>query len=364
MYEYTYPIIIIILLIGLIIVLLAQKKYPKTNNFLIFQAILFIVDFSFDLIFLLKNSRDVKALYVPSMIFFFVPIGVRLLLGIFIICREIFKNPKFHEWFTKHTINALMISLLSLIHIECLKLLDARITKFGNLNASFSKVTKRFIFWGVICSTFICDLPQLFIQVIYKSSDINYDTIPFLTLIMGIITISLNVMIVIYYLINSLSKNLRPEDRKPRNIGNGPSYIQQRSDTNVHRSSIMMGPIEDEIEFHENDESKDAFSRRVKSWSNNNNIVKHSAELREKRTKSWDQLIRNSREFNYERDSAIIREIEKEKRVSVIENRNTFVEEKGIILTFGNTDDSENNTVKDDNTYTSITIERNTNNDI
>ncbi|RIB01779.1 hypothetical protein C2G38_2050600 [Gigaspora rosea] len=297
------------------------------------------------------------------MIFFFVPIAVRLLFGIFIICREIFKNPDFHEWFTKYTINALMISPLSLIHIECLKLLDAKITKFGNLNAPFSKVAKRFIFWGVICSTFICDLPQLFIQVIYRSSDVNYDTIPFITLIMGVITISLNVMIVIYNLINSLSKNLRPEDGKFRNIDNGPSNIQQRPDTNVHRSSVMMGPIEDEIEFHENDESKDAFSRRVKSWSNNNNIVKHSAELRDKRTKSWDQLIRNSREFNYERDSVIIRKIEKEKRVSIIENRNTFVEEKGIILTLGNTDDSENNTVKDDNTYTSITVERKTNND-
>ncbi|CAG8633972.1 15335_t:CDS:2, partial [Dentiscutata heterogama] len=276
---------------------------------------------------------------------------VRMLLVTFIICREIFKNPDFHEWFTKNTVNAVMVSSLSLIHIECLKLLDARVAGFGNLNAPFSKVAEGFILWGVMCTIFVCDLPQL--AVIYRSSVKNYDIIPFLTLIMGVITIFQNIMILIFNLMNSLSKDSQLKDGKSRSIGNASSNIQQRPEIKAHRSSIAMGPIENEIEYYEDDELKDAFSRRAKSW--------HCAESRERKSKSWDQLIRNSREFNNERDSAIIKKIEKEKRVSIIENRNTFVEEKGIIINIGNIDDSENNTVKDDdNTCTSIMVEKNT----
>ncbi|CAG8633718.1 13151_t:CDS:2 [Dentiscutata erythropus] len=250
-----------------------------------------------------------------------------MLLVSFIICREIFKNPEFHEWFTKNTVNAVMVSSLSLIHIECLKLLDARVAGFGNLNAPFSKVAEGLILWGVMCTIFICDLPQLAVQIIYRSSVKNYDIIPFLTLIMGVITIFQNIMILIFNLMNSLSKNSQLKDGKSRSIGNASSNIQQRPEIKAHRSFMAMGPIENEIEYYEDDELKDA----------------------------------NSREFNNERDSAVIKKIEKEKRVSIIENRNTFVEEKGVIITIGNIDDSENNTVKDDdNTCTSIMVERNT----
>ncbi|CAG8490850.1 19765_t:CDS:2 [Cetraspora pellucida] len=283
-----------------------------------------------------------------------------MLLAICIICREIFKNPEFYEWLTKHTISVVIVSLLSLVRIECLRLLDARTARFGNLNAPFSKVAKGIILWGVICFSFICDIPQLVIQIIYRSSVINYNIIPFLTLIMGVITISQSVMIVIFNSINVLkNNNSKSESEKTRSISNGLSNIQQQSDINIHRSSIKMGLTEDEIESCVDDGLRDVL-RRVKSC--NSNIVKHCAESRDKRTKSWDQLIRTSREFNKGKDCAVIKKIEKEKRVSIIENRNTIVEEKGIIISLGNIDGSESSTIND-NMCTSIMVEGNTKSD-
>ncbi|CAG8515342.1 9613_t:CDS:2, partial [Scutellospora calospora] len=196
----------------------------------------------------------------------------------------------------------------------CLNLLNVNLSTFCHFDAPLSKVAEKYIFWGVICFSLIGDIPQLVIQrPILRYNSISY---------------------------NDNGKNI-----KPRNISNELSNIQHDNNINI---------TIDLVEEYGTDEPGDILSEKTKSL--NNDIVGNRNKLKERRTKSWNHLINNTKE-----DHVIIKENEKEKRVSVIENKDIFAEEKGIIVSLGNTNNIENNAVKDNNTYTSIMVEGNTN---
>ncbi|CAG8524038.1 813_t:CDS:10 [Rhizophagus irregularis] len=101
--KYKYRLLGVFLIIGLLIVLFlfAQRRDSNGNNIAILQLGLIIFDLVLDVAFVSSNARDVPVLYIPSVVFVTLPIGLNTILAFYIITQEN-TRPKFFQWFTAH----------------------------------------------------------------------------------------------------------------------------------------------------------------------------------------------------------------------------------------------------------------------
>ncbi|CAB4397749.1 unnamed protein product [Rhizophagus irregularis] len=100
--EYGPKLLGLLLIIILLVIFyfLANKRERKGHNIVIFKFSLYIFDFVFDTLFIINNANDVKRLYIPSLIFYTVPIGLNMASTFLIMAKENTRN-EFLSWFTE-----------------------------------------------------------------------------------------------------------------------------------------------------------------------------------------------------------------------------------------------------------------------
>ncbi|CAB4376640.1 unnamed protein product [Rhizophagus irregularis] len=194
-----------------ILYFLAKKRERKGQNIVIFKVSFFIFDFVIDTLFIINNANDVKRLYIPSLIFYTVPIGLNLASSFLIIAKENTRN-EFLSWFTENNKLASIFIILAGIDIDILSVLYSNLAGFKYFQAPLSDSTKSIIFWIAFINIFIEDIPQFVIQILFKRRSITYDIIPIITLISSAITLTINIISRSHQSINYI-RNKRSERR-------------------------------------------------------------------------------------------------------------------------------------------------------
>ncbi|GBC39032.2 hypothetical protein GLOIN_2v1876581 [Rhizophagus irregularis DAOM 181602=DAOM 197198] len=185
--------LIIILVLLVILYILANKREKKGHNIVIFQFSLFISDFVIDTLFIINNAKDVKMLYIPSLIFYTIPIGLNMASSFLIIAKENTRN-EFLSWFTENNRLASIFTILAGIDIELLSVLHSNLAGFKYFQAPFSDSAKSIIFWVAFTNIFVEDIPQFIIQILFRMKSITFDIIPIITLISSAITLTINII--------------------------------------------------------------------------------------------------------------------------------------------------------------------------
>ncbi|PKK70377.1 hypothetical protein RhiirC2_849977 [Rhizophagus irregularis] len=201
--EYKFKLLGIIISVIILVVLfvLAYLREREGRNFAIFKVAIFIFDFIVDILFLVNNSKDIPRLYIPSLIFFTLPVGFNIIMAFVIISGENMR-PEFFHWFTKNFRLASVFTVLSGANVEILSILGSNLAGLKIFQAPFSNSAKSIIFWGGITNIFIEDIPQVIIQILFEFNSITYDIIPKLTLYTSVINLTINIVGRLYQVVS------------------------------------------------------------------------------------------------------------------------------------------------------------------
>ncbi|PKC59491.1 hypothetical protein RhiirA1_458149 [Rhizophagus irregularis] len=132
-------------------------------------------------------------LYIPSLIFYTIPIGLNMASSFLIIAKENTRN-EFLSWFTENNRLASIFTILAGIDIELLSVLHSNLAGFKYFQAPFSDSAKSIIFWVAFTNIFVEDIPQFIIQILFRMKSITFDIIPIITLISSAITLTINII--------------------------------------------------------------------------------------------------------------------------------------------------------------------------
>ncbi|CAG8569410.1 695_t:CDS:2 [Diversispora eburnea] len=172
-YKWEFLGIMLILAILVVLFLIAQKMNKKGHYMAILQLGLIIFDLAMDILFVSKNAKVIKALYIPS--------------------KEN-KSKDFRVWFTQNEKAASVFTVLSSADIEILSILNSNLAGFKIFQAPISIKGKNRIFWVSCLTVFVEDIPQMIIQLLYHFSVITYDIIPLLTLASSCLNLLVNII--------------------------------------------------------------------------------------------------------------------------------------------------------------------------
>ncbi|GBC32899.2 uncharacterized protein OCT59_007203 [Rhizophagus irregularis] len=157
-----------------------NKKDPKEcHNRIIISIAVILSDVVFDSLFTINDSVEVN-LYIPSLVFFVVPLIFNLVI---IITKEIKDSSEFRRWFKDNSGITIITATLATINIKMLNIISSNFGGFNFFNARFSEKTEKIILCGGFISFMIEDLPQLVIQILYSNRTIAWNIIPLLSLI-------------------------------------------------------------------------------------------------------------------------------------------------------------------------------------
>ncbi|RHZ78429.1 hypothetical protein Glove_165g110 [Diversispora epigaea] len=176
---------------------IANGRTRHGRNMAIFQLGFIIYDFVLDVIFVSVKGRVVVALYIPSVVFLTVPIGINIIWAYYIFSKEK-KSECFFNWFSHHGKVASVFIGLSGADIDALSILHSNIAGLEMFQAPFSTKGKFRIFWLSCLTIFVGDIPQFIIQILYSQSVVTYDIIPLLTLFSSCLFCLLNIIGSIY----------------------------------------------------------------------------------------------------------------------------------------------------------------------
>ncbi|CAG8572251.1 7568_t:CDS:10 [Diversispora eburnea] len=224
-YKWKFLGVILILAILVVLFLIAQKMESKGRNIAVLQLGLIIFDFVMDVLFVSKNGKVIKELYIPSVLFVTIPIGINAIWAFYIISDEN-KSKNFLNWFTQHEKAASIFTILSSADIETLRILYSNLAGFKFFQAPISTKGKNRIFWASCITIFIEDIPQVIIQLVYHFSVVTYDDIiPILALASSCLNLLTNFIGRLFQAIN----NCRHGTLEYENTQNREDF--QKSDT-------------------------------------------------------------------------------------------------------------------------------------
>ncbi|RIB00515.1 hypothetical protein C2G38_2147857 [Gigaspora rosea] len=186
-YGYNLIFIGIVPLFLAVLTLLSYRERNDGNNFIPFRILLIIVDFVVDLMFVLIHSRDIKALFYPSLFCLIVPLGFNIMVSFFLLIHELSQQDQqdtaFYDWFRTYHNVAAISTLCSGIDIDILTLITSKLADSQLFKAPLSQSSKNCISRAGCFNFFIEDLPQLIIQICYVIWSVNYSIIPFINLV-------------------------------------------------------------------------------------------------------------------------------------------------------------------------------------
>ncbi|KAF0507078.1 hypothetical protein F8M41_019071 [Gigaspora margarita] len=159
------------LILALAFWIFGSCKDRTANNFIIFNCVVILYDFVFELAFLINNSRDVEFLFLPTLIAFSVPLIVNFMMAFITIIIQCFiadnkdERKKFQKWFTDNLRFAAVMTILAGADINFLRLMTSRFGKFEMFSCKFSRTAIKIIVLVEFFNSFIEDIPQFTIQV-------------------------------------------------------------------------------------------------------------------------------------------------------------------------------------------------------
>ncbi|RIB23411.1 hypothetical protein C2G38_2139765 [Gigaspora rosea] len=186
-----------------IIVLLAYRRYQKGQSFMIFTMTFILFDLTMDILFVVKNRRDVPWLYIPSIFILIFALLFNLIAAIIIISHELRSNDLFTEWFDKYTNFISIFFILSGSNVMLLECLTSNFGGFELFNAPFLNSTRNWIFGASVVKTITENIPQLIIQILYLLYTVKYEAIPFLALVTGSIVLLNDIILKLFRIINN-----------------------------------------------------------------------------------------------------------------------------------------------------------------
>ncbi|RHZ82557.1 hypothetical protein Glove_109g34 [Diversispora epigaea] len=200
-YKLKLLIVMVALVILVVLLFIAEKMESKGHNMAILQLGLIIFDFVLDFLFISKNGKVIEELFIPSIVFLAVSIGINAISAFYIINNEN-KSKPFLDWFTRHEKLASVFTVLACADIEILSILHSNLAGFKFFQAPFSTKGKNRIFWVSCVTIFVEDIPQLIIQILYQRRVITYDIIPLLALISSCLSLLINIIGRLFQVIN------------------------------------------------------------------------------------------------------------------------------------------------------------------
>ncbi|RHZ82304.1 hypothetical protein Glove_109g196 [Diversispora epigaea] len=201
-YKWRFLGVILVFLILIVLLLIAKKMESKGRNMAILQFGLIIFDFVMDVLFVSNNGKVIEVLYIPSVVFLTVPIGINTIWAFYIISDEN-KSKTFLDWFIRHEKVASLFTVLSSADIEILSILHSNMAGFKFFQAPISSKGKNRIFWASCLTIFFEDIPQVIIQIKYHYSVVKYNIIPLLTLVSSCLSLLINIVGRMFQAINS-----------------------------------------------------------------------------------------------------------------------------------------------------------------
>ncbi|KAG9285249.1 hypothetical protein G9A89_002145 [Geosiphon pyriformis] len=147
---------------------LNRSQYSNIKTFL------YHIAFCFEVLFIVKNGKDVKWLYIPSVAILASTLGINFGLAFFIT-----------TWESHFNIDVYKRQLLAAIDIEALSILSSRFAGLNFFSASYSETTKTWILWGSVLGLVMKAIPQFLVQVLYRKNVVTWDIIPLITLILS-----------------------------------------------------------------------------------------------------------------------------------------------------------------------------------
>ncbi|KAK9766267.1 hypothetical protein K7432_004788 [Basidiobolus ranarum] len=190
---------IVCVVVGLIIFyVFCHRRFPDSDNMVIFVLAVSLFDFIADLLFVILNSGDIPYLQVPSVIFFVLPFAFNMVASTTIVVKEVSSNPKFHDWFSQRTLLTTGISVLSATNPVLLNIMRSRFAGMNDLNAPLSERVSRWILYCTAADILIEDIPQLIIQTLYKTNNGFFKLVPFLSMVSSCLGILFSIIAHIY----------------------------------------------------------------------------------------------------------------------------------------------------------------------
>ncbi|KAF0412046.1 hypothetical protein F8M41_008018 [Gigaspora margarita] len=160
---------LLVLLIGLIVLialaLWARYKNPQGQNFMIVKSVFILFDLTMDILFVVKNGKDVPWLYIPSITILIVSLVFNMVIATMLITHELRENCSFIKWFNEYKSVISIFTICSGADISLFEFLMSRFAGFEIFNAPFSNFTINWIYLGTVINTLIEEIPQLIVQV-------------------------------------------------------------------------------------------------------------------------------------------------------------------------------------------------------
>ncbi|RHZ82446.1 hypothetical protein Glove_109g274 [Diversispora epigaea] len=238
-YKWKFLSVILVLVILVILFLIAKKMESKGHNMAILQLGLIIFDFVMDVLFVSENGKVIEVLFIPSIVFLTVPIGINTIWAFYIISDEN-KSKTFLDWFIQHQKVASVFTILSSADIETLSILHSNLAGFKFFQAPISTKGKNRIFWVSCVTIFVEDIPQVIVQLIYHFSVVTYDIIPLLALVSSCLSLLINIIGRLFQAINSCRSGTSKYD-STQNQDDFES-LQQLQTPSTERTSTSDGP--------------------------------------------------------------------------------------------------------------------------
>ncbi|KAF0424729.1 hypothetical protein F8M41_006455 [Gigaspora margarita] len=168
------------------------------RSFAYFYCFLLAYEFTFEVAFFINNSHTIESLYFPSLFSFAVPAFINYIVGLYILYKT---SDKFYKMFFK--------SFICAIDIRLIQICNSQYTKYQDV-----------VLWLSGINLLIEDIPQLVIQILYKTNTYGFEIIPFMSLILCSIVIVIGLLSHLYITIGkhktqeSVSKKLGRKDSK------------------------------------------------------------------------------------------------------------------------------------------------------
>ncbi|RIA80993.1 hypothetical protein C1645_837726 [Glomus cerebriforme] len=249
-YKYILIGIVCASIILIALFLLARKKCKEGNNLIIFKLALLISDMVSDFLFVIGNSSNVENLRIPSIVFLVIPMVTNLIFVFHIFITECMDNKKYIVWLKENSQPAAIITILCGGDIAVLKLLSSNLAGFELFNAPLSKKAEKIIYYGVVLNTFMEDVPQLIIQIIYHYKTISYDIIPLISLTTGSIILLSTIVGHTYNIVIRIYTKMKVGDQNNELIKNSLEECDECGEHAISCVQSMLDPQHPKIEMN------------------------------------------------------------------------------------------------------------------
>ncbi|CAG8553252.1 10983_t:CDS:2 [Acaulospora morrowiae] len=165
------------------------RKQKEGRKWIVLKLLLILVDFVFDVLFVVYHGMDFPWLHGPSVLFIALPIALNATLAILLPMYEISEKPFSYNKSQKYTLTYI-VAFFAAIDLAFFELMDSKLGGWKIFNLKYSPVAEKVIFWGGVILFFIEDMGQWIIQILYKRDALKYDIIPYFTLVTSTLIIA------------------------------------------------------------------------------------------------------------------------------------------------------------------------------